>query len=413
MTRRHIEVRDVTKVYAGADADSQIHALAGVSLSINDGERVGIIGPNGAGKSTLLQIISGVTPPTAGQLDVKGKVHAILAVGVGMREEATGRENLFLDGVLLGRSEEETAARLQDMIDFSELGEFIDQPVRTYSSGMKAKLGFSSLITIEPDILILDETLSVGDVFFAGKAQRAIESLADKGGIVILVSHALASIEQMCTRTIWIDGGKIRMDGPSRDVVAAFRNELHARQEEDIQRKFGASGAAWSKSPKIFSVDQVTLLTDSGDERQMFEVSEHVKLRVHLSGRGFRKATSIRVWAERNDGLILFSEQVKVEPRPDAGHRIKPSSKRDKKQRSRDKTKTTGFNIEIALGQLAWRPFIYQIHVEVMGPKGAVAHNALTFKLWSDQNVIGGAPVLRLPIDITCQREDLSLTAIG
>ncbi len=386
MSERHVDVRDLTKVYPVADGAAAVHALSGVSLHIADGERVGIIGPNGAGKSTLLQIISGVLPSTSGSLDIKGQVHAILSVGMGMREEATGRENLFLDGALMGRSHAETEASLQEMIDFAELGDFIDQPVRTYSSGMKAKLAFSSLITVKPEILIIDEALSVGDAFFAAKASRAIEEVARKGGIVIVVSHALASIEQMCQRTIWIDHGAVRMDGPSKNVISAYRDELHEREEADIRKKFGASGTAWAKSAQTFSVNEVFLLAEAdGAVRQLFETSERVRLRARLSGAGFRKSTSLRVWVERNDGLVLFDEALEVAAQTDAA----------------EGDKAPEFEIQVALGELAWRPFIYQLHVEVMTPKGAVAHNATTFKVWSVETVKGGTPVLRLPINVS------------
>jgi lipopolysaccharide transport system ATP-binding protein len=315
-----------------------------------------------------------------------GKVHAILSVGMGMREEVSGRENLFLDGTLMGRSHAETEANLQKMIDFAELGDFIDQPMRTYSSGMKARLSFASLITVDPEILIIDEALTVGDAFFGAKATKAIEDVASKGGIVIVVSHALASIEQMCSRALWIDGGLIRMDGPAKDVTRAYRDELHLRDEAAIRKKFGASGAPWAKSAKTFSVDEVSLLAESdGSARQMFETTERARLRARLSGAGFHRPSSLRIWVERNDGLVLFEESVALAAQADALSGKGPR-----------------FEVQIPLGELAWRPFIYQLHVEVVTPKGTVAHNATTFKIWAVEDVKGGAPVLRLPIEISC-----------
>jgi lipopolysaccharide transport system ATP-binding protein len=403
LTERYIDVRNMSKVYPGADAGSSVQALAGVSMRIEDGERVGIIGPNGAGKSTLLQIVSGVTPPTGGEFEVKGKIHAILSVGMGMREEATGRENLFLDGALVGRSTAETQARLQDMIDFAELGDFIDQPVRTYSTGMKARLGFASLITIDPEILIIDEALSVGDVFFGDKATRAIKNLTDKGGIVIVVTHSLAAIEQMCSRAIWIDAGKVRMDGASRDVTAAYRTELHEREEIDIRKKFGVSGAPWTSKGATHSVEEVSLLPARGGvARQIFESGEHAKLLAHLKGDGFRKPSRLRIWVERNDGLVLFDEQIDVAPQPASS---KPPKANQKAPGKKVRGSIPDFGLEVDLGALSWRPFIYQIHAEVIGPKGAVAHNAATFKIWSAQNALGGAPVLSMPISISSVRE--------
>ncbi len=384
MTSRHINICGVTKTYPGAAGQGDIHALAGVDLKVDDGERVGIVGPNGAGKSTLLQIIAGVTPPTAGALNVSGRVSAILSVGVGLREEATGRENLFLDGVIQGRSHAQTAAALDRMIDFAGLEEFIDQPVRTYSSGMKARLAFASLITIEPEILIIDEALVVGDIFFGRKATSAIKALTEKGAIVIVVSHSLQSINEICSRCVWIEAGRVRMDGGAKEVTEAYRAELHKREEVEINRKFGDSGAPWAKHAAILEIETATLVSQAdGGVRTLLEAGEAVALSLQIKGKSAGQALNLRIWAERNDGMVLFDEQLAV-----AETRAGPA----------------GREVLVDLGCLSWRPFLYQIHAEILTPKGMVAHNAATVKVWSDHVIQGGAPLLRDPIGVTVRR---------
>ncbi len=382
MSDRYIHIENVSYTYPGT-GNGEIKALQNVNLDVRDGERIGIIGENGAGKSTLLQVIAGVLQPETGRRDVKGKVHAVLAVGMGVREEATGRENLFLDGLMMGRSRTETQAKLDELIAFAELGDFIDRPVRTYSTGMKARLGFASLITIEPEILIVDEALGVGDAFFVSKATAAMDRLTEKGAIVLLVSHSLASINQSCDRCVWIEHGKVRADGPSREVTAQYRELVHAREAADIGRKFGASGATWASNARL-AIGSVRLIGAADrEERQLAECGEALVLDVTLTGTDCVKPQTLRIWAERNDGLIVFDERVAVPAHPGAaGARA----------------------LHVELGPIDWRPFIYQFHVECHSPKQAIAHAATTIKLWTDTRVQGGTPMLQNAMQISARR---------
>jgi lipopolysaccharide transport system ATP-binding protein len=217
-----------------------VHALRDVSFEIREGERVGIIGRNGAGKTTLLSLLAGIADPSSGRVEIVGDVHAMLTIGAVLRDEATGRENIYLDGVVHGKSREEIDAHVEEVIAFSELAEFIDRPVRTYSSGMKARLAFSMGTLIEPDILIIDETLSVGDVFFAAKASRRMKEITAKGRIVIVVSHALKVIDDICDRCLWLDQGKLVMDGPAREVTRAYEKAVEQADETELAAKFEA-----------------------------------------------------------------------------------------------------------------------------------------------------------------------------
>lgn len=197
-------------------------ALKNIDLQVNQGEIVGIIGRNGAGKSTLLKVISRVLVPTEGRVRIRGMVSPLLELGAGFHPELTGRENIFLNGTLLGHSRREIESRLAEIIEFAELGAFIDSPLRTYSSGMSARLGFSIATTWKPEILILDETLSVGDEEFRYKCQLRMEKYRDEGATTLLVTHDSATVKSLCSRAIWLDHGQIKAIGSSDEVVERY-----------------------------------------------------------------------------------------------------------------------------------------------------------------------------------------------
>ncbi|MGB4101384.1 MAG: ABC transporter ATP-binding protein [Alphaproteobacteria bacterium] len=239
MTALHITARGLEKSYPQPGSlCSAKQVLRGLSFQIAEGERIGVIGRNGAGKTTLLQLISGIGVPTGGVLDINGHVTAIFTLGLGLREDLTGRENIFIDGELQGRSRAATLAVMEETLEFAELGEFIDRPVRTYSTGMKARLAFAMLVHIEPEILIIDEALSVGDTNFARKATAKMRALAQRGKILIVVSHAMGAICDMCTRCLWIDQGTIRMDGTPELVTQAYLEEVRQVDEQVLLQRY-------------------------------------------------------------------------------------------------------------------------------------------------------------------------------
>jgi ABC-2 type transport system ATP-binding protein len=200
-------------------------ALRNLDLSIYKGEMIGLIGQNGAGKSTLLKLISRVMRPTNGRIVVKGIVAPLLEFGAGFHPDLTGRENIFLNGALLGFSSEEMQEKFEGIVDFSELWDFIDVPQRNYSSGMTARLGFSIASDIEPDILLLDEILSVGDEAFQRKSFSRMQNFRKEGATIVLVSHNMETIRKMCQRAIWLDHGQLKMIGGSNEVVTAYQND--------------------------------------------------------------------------------------------------------------------------------------------------------------------------------------------
>jgi len=214
-------------------------ALRNVDLNINKGDIVGIIGHNGAGKSTLLKILTGVTPPTEGEIIMHGKIASLLEVGTGFHPELTGRENIFLNGAILGMTKKEIARKFDEIVAFSGVEKFLDTPVKYYSSGMYVRLAFSVAAHMEPDILLVDEVLAVGDTEFQKKCLGKMEEVTQKDGrTILLVSHNMAAIERLCRKTVLLENGKIRMVGKTEDVIAEYLNTKEALSKQPlIERK--------------------------------------------------------------------------------------------------------------------------------------------------------------------------------
>ncbi|MCU0305414.1 MAG: ABC transporter ATP-binding protein [Thermoanaerobaculales bacterium] len=201
----------------------ELVALSEVSFTVDAGHAVGIIGHNGAGKSTLLRVAAGILRPTRGTAIVRGRQAPVIELGLGFEAELSGRENIFFNGALLGRSQAEMEARLDEIVEFADLGEFIDQPIRTYSTGMVARLAFAVAVTVDAQILLLDEVLAVGDASFRIKCQERLQAFRDAGITILLVSHDLDGVVQMCDEVLWLDRGAVRAYGPAAEVVASYR----------------------------------------------------------------------------------------------------------------------------------------------------------------------------------------------
>ena len=201
---------------------NEFEALKHVSFDVKKGEVVGLIGHNGAGKSTILKVISGILKPTEGSVTVRGNVAPMLELGSGFDFDMTGRENIFLNGAILGYSEEFLRSKYDEIVAFSEIGQFIDVPLRNYSSGMIARLAFSVATVVVPEVLIVDEVLSVGDAAFQEKSHRRMMELMSGGTTVLFVSHSLSQIRQMCKRVVWLDHGEVKMFGETLAVCDAY-----------------------------------------------------------------------------------------------------------------------------------------------------------------------------------------------
>ena len=220
-----------------------IEALKGVDLVVPRGRTVGIIGRNGSGKSTLLKLITGIYTPSGGKLEVNGRISALLELGAGFHPDFTGRENILINGIILGMSRAEVKARMDTIIEFSELGGFIDEPVRTYSSGMFMRLAFAVATHVDPDILIIDEILSVGDEHFSRKSMAKMNEFKRSGRTIILVTHGLGTVESWCDLAVWIDGGRTRLAGNPVQVVAEYRKAVAAAEEESQRTGHSALSA--------------------------------------------------------------------------------------------------------------------------------------------------------------------------
>lgn len=222
-------LRKKAREIVGINTKEDFWALRDVNFTVAPGEVIGIIGHNGAGKSTLLKILTGITPPTEGEIRMRGRIASLLEVGTGFHPELTGRENIFLNGAILGMTRKEIARKFDEIVAFSGVEKFLDTPVKYYSSGMYVRLAFSVAAHMEPDILLVDEVLAVGDTEFQKKCLGKMEEVTrTEGRTILLVSHNMAAIEQLCRKTILLDKGKVRMIGKTEDVIAEY---LHTKEE--------------------------------------------------------------------------------------------------------------------------------------------------------------------------------------
>ena len=217
----------VVRAVTGRKPDEFFWALKDVSLEVKGGETLGIIGRNGAGKSTLLRVAAGIISPTSGETLTYGSVAPLIELGTGFDGELSGIENIFFNGALLGRSRAYMTGRLAEIVDFAGLGASIDAPLRTYSTGMVARLAFSIATTIDADIVLLDEILSVGDASFREKCDDRIRQFRDSGATIVLVSHELKSVAELCSRVVWVSDGRIRAIGRATEVIDAYNRSIH------------------------------------------------------------------------------------------------------------------------------------------------------------------------------------------
>lgn len=214
----------------------EFKAVSNVDLDVKKGEVIGIIGPNGSGKTTLLKMVAGLLPVDEGTIEINGKVTALLALGVGVHPEFSGRENIYYGGLLLGMGRDEVLSKMEDIIEFAELGPFIDQPFRTYSSGMKARLLFSISMSIDPDILVVDEALSTGDDFFIQKSMRKIRELCESGATILFVSHNLIQVQALCNKAILLERGQIVNTGQPADIIQEYQERAYSKDVAKVKK---------------------------------------------------------------------------------------------------------------------------------------------------------------------------------
>ncbi|MEM6795716.1 MAG: ABC transporter ATP-binding protein [Acidobacteriota bacterium] len=318
----------------GLSEEESIPAVLDVSFSVRRGEAVGLIGSNGSGKSTLLKVAAGILRPTAGTVDIDGRVAALIELGAGFHPEISGRENIYINGAVLGLSKKEIDHRFDDIVEFSGLRDFIEEPVKNYSSGMYVRLGFAVAIHTEPDVLMVDEVLSVGDEAFGQRCLRRIEEFLARGKTLVLVSHSLSLIEEVCDRALWLEKGRLRLAGHPRRVIDAYRESIAEAAGEDHRQaqiaraeesaEDGGDEAPEAEGPVLrwgsgaVTVERLRVLAqaDSGaEERYHLRSGEGVRfeieIEVHLAQEDFVFGISIAtprqtvVWGT-NTGLAGF-----------------------------------------------------------------------------------------------------------
>ena len=261
-------------------AANEFVALAPLNLQVQRGEALGLVGRNGAGKSTLLQMVCGTLNPSSGSVVVNGKIGALLELGAGFNPEFTGRENVYLAAAVMGLSGAETDALYESIVEFSGIREFIDQPVKTYSSGMYVRLAFSIATSANPDILVIDEALSVGDGAFAKKSFERIMQLKEQGTTVLFCSHSMYQVESFCDRAVWLDHGHVQMEGPAAKVVAAYADSLRVSDEtlssegdSDSASAAASAGATASSGSVLTRIKGIELTVDGQTGRDLEAVS--------------------------------------------------------------------------------------------------------------------------------------------
>lgn len=282
-------------LHRGHGRYTEFTALRKASIEIEEGTTFGLVGSNGAGKSTSLKLMAKILVPDAGEVEVKGKVSALLELGAGFHPDLTGRENIYLNGSILGLSRKVISSRFDEIVDFSGLSSFIDNQVKTYSSGMFARLGFAVAVHVEPDVLLLDEALSVGDAEFQRRCAEKIAELRAGGRTVVIVSHDLHLVRQMCSQLAWIDHGDLREVGPTGEVIEQYQRAAHpdAVVDDAGRLRFG-SGAARVRTAE---------LVVPGGDRPLPRDKLTVRLSVDPSQAGHRQVVGIDI--RRSDGIMV------------------------------------------------------------------------------------------------------------
>ncbi len=281
------------------------NALNQVSLTVKRGEVFGLIGHNGAGKSTLLKLVAKVIRPSTGRVIVRGRVAPLLEVGAGFHPELTGRENIYLNGAMLGFSQEEMHRKFPRIVEFSELGDFIDAPLRTYSSGMTARLGFAVATDSQPDILIVDEILSVGDEAFQHKSYDRIQSIKSQGATILLVSHSMSVIEGMCQRAAWLHRGQILSMDNAKAVVDRYLGLVSEEENRQLIAKSQPGDAVEGKEYKPIEIRQVRILNVHDREQQVFHTGECVQVQVEYVAHEPVNSLEVGIAIHRQDGVHI------------------------------------------------------------------------------------------------------------
>jgi ABC-type polysaccharide/polyol phosphate transport system ATPase subunit len=310
----------------GGGSKEEFWALRDLSLNIEHGETLGVIGSNGAGKSTLLKLITRILQPTIGEIHVNGRLTALLELGAGFHPDLTGRENVFLNGSILGLTAREMRARLDDIVAFAELERFIDVPLRHYSSGMQVRLGFAVATSLDPDLLLIDEVLAVGDEAFQKKCLERVDDFRQQGKTIVFVSHDLETVKALCQRALWLEAGLLAADGPAVEVVQSYRQhiwqeearKLAARAQPAEMHRIASSkesqlidSAHWGSGEVL--ITGARLLNSSGQPIQVLRSGESLSIEIHYAMQQPVSSLVFGIAIYRSDGLRCYGTNTDIE----------------------------------------------------------------------------------------------------
>ena len=304
--------------------DELVKAVDDVSLEVESGMTLGLIGRNGSGKSTLLKLIAGIAKPTAGVLKVEGKISALIELGAGFHPEISGRENVFINGIMLGLSKKEISARFDEIVKFADLEDFIDAPVKTYSSGMFMRLGFSIAINVNPDVLLVDEILAVGDAAFIPKCLDRIDDFRRRKKTIVFVSHDLSMVGKICDKVAWLKDGRLQMLGEPKRVTDAYLQDVAEKQEADFQEKQGAAATTgesvaadggrqqrWGK--REIEIRKVTLRGPGGEEKHVFAPDDGMVIEMEVDSPEEQKDFVFGVAVFNSLGTLCYGTNTDLE----------------------------------------------------------------------------------------------------
>ncbi len=287
----------------------EVCALSDVSFAVKKGTALGIIGPNGSGKSTLLKCLAGITEPTSGTIEVQGKMASLLELGAGFHLELSGMENIYLNGLLLGMSKAEVDAQLDNIIQFAEIEEFIYAPVKHYSSGMHVRLGFSIAVHINPDVLLIDEVLAVGDVYFQLKSFEKIKQFKAQGKTIIFVTHNFEQAEMICDEILWLDKGRISSRGPTSEVIAQYSQQYYQDYLATHPRKFDAELSQFFPHSRMGSgealIEMVKIKNGADQEVRQISTDEPLVVEAHIKTDTVLPNVDFYIGLAREDGLLI------------------------------------------------------------------------------------------------------------
>jgi len=298
-------------------------ALRDLNLQVEQGETLGVIGSNGAGKSTLFKLINRILQPTSGEVVVNGRLTALLELGAGFHPDLTGRENVFLNGSILGLTAKEMRQRLDDIITFAELERFIDVPLRHYSSGMQVRLGFAVATSLDPDIMLIDEVLAVGDEAFQKKCLERIDHFRQRGKTILFVSHDLESVKRLCSRVLWLDAGLPAGDGPAVEIVERYRQHVWEEEAKLMASKahpaVPAAGGVAARAGKTHwgtgevLITDVRLLDQTGQPIQLLQTGEPLTVEISYQMRDKVASSVFGISIYRSDGIWCYGTNTKIE----------------------------------------------------------------------------------------------------